>query len=62
MNDQKKPNIYIEKKKSLRKNQQKTITKKSSIDNLNNLIPKKDIYQTIIINKTSSKYNSKSKK
>ena len=62
MNDQKKPNIYIEKKKSLRKNQQKTITKKSSIDNLNNLIPKKDIYQTIIINKTSSKYHSKSKK
>ena len=61
MNNQKKQNKNIE-KKYLRKSQQKAITKKSSIDNLNNIIPKKDIYQTIIINKSSSKYHSKSKK
>ena len=61
MNNQKKQNIYIE-KKSLRKSQQKAIAKKSSIDNLNTIIPKKDIYQTIIINKTTSKYSSKPKK
>ena len=59
----KKQNINFD-KKSLKRNNRKTITKKSSIDNLNNIciIPKKDIYQTIVINKTSSKFQSKPKK
>ena len=63
MNTQKRININ-EDKKSLRKSQQKTITKKSSIDSLNNIyfIPKKELYQTIVINKTSSKFHSKVKK
>ena len=59
----KKQNINFD-KKSLKRNNRKAITKKSSIDNLNNIciIPKKDIYQTIVINKTSSKFQSKPKK
>ena len=63
MNAQKKLNINIE-KKPLRKTHQKIITKKSSIDNLNNIciIPKKELYQTIVINKISTKFHSKSKK
>ena len=63
MNNHKKSNLNIE-KKSLRKSHQKTITKKSSIDNLNNIfiIPKKELYQTIAVKKSSSKNHSKSKK
>ena len=51
-------------KKFLKKNNKRTITKKSSIENLNNIyiIPQKEIYQTIIINKTSSRFHSKQKK
>ena len=62
MNSQKKSRLSKE-KKSLRKSHQKTITKKSSIDNLNNIciIPTKELYQTIAINKTSSKFHSKPK-
>ena len=51
-------------KKFLKKNKKRAITKKSSIENLNNIyiIPQKEIYHTIIINKTSSRFHSKQKK
>jgi len=63
MNTQKRINANIE-KKSLRKNHQKTITKKSSIESFNNIyiIPKKEQYQTIIIKKSSTQFHSKPKK
>ena len=62
MNRPKKPNLKLNKSSS-KKLHQKTIQKKSSIDSLNNicLIPNKELYQTIIIKKNSSKYNSKLK-
>ena len=63
MNTQKRINTNIE-KNSLRKNHQKTITKKSSIESFNNIyiIPKKEQYQTIIIKKSSTQFHSKPKK
>ena len=63
MNPQKRVNINID-MKSLRKNHQKTITKKSSIDSFNNLyiIPKKEQYQTIVIKQSSNQFHSKPKK
>ena len=63
MNRQKRPNLNLEKRSS-RKSHQKTIQKKSSIDSLNNIcsIQNKELYQTIIIKKSSSKFPSKPKK
>ena len=62
MNKNKKPNLKLNKSSS-KKLHQKKIQKKSSIDSLNNicLIPNKELYQTIIIKKNSSKYNSRLK-
>ena len=63
MNTQKRVNVNID-MNSLRKNHQKTIIKKSSIDSFNNIyiIPKKEQYQTLVIKKSSNQFHSKPKK
>lgn len=67
MNNPKNQNLKINKKSSKQNHylQRKKIQKKSSIENLNNLFSfpnNKDLYQTIVIKKTSSKFHSKPKK
>ena len=67
MNNPKNQNLKINKKSSKKSHylQRKKIQKKSSIENLNNLFVfpnNKDLYRTIVIKKTSSKFHSKPKK
>jgi len=67
MNNQKNQSSKINKRSSKKNHylQKKKIQKKSSIENLNNLYVfpnNKDLYQTISIKKTSSKFHSKPKK